>query len=214
MDISKKILVFILLFCGIFTANGQGKDFKAVKDLSQLQKRIQATSKEIISIQASFEQLKHLSILENDIKSSGMFYFKREDMLKWAYEKPYQYVIVMTGDEIKIKNEQKVSAFNVKSNRIFSEISLMMSILLRGEIFESHSFSIEMKENNNYYLALLQPSTKELKQFLSTVYMYFDKKQLTVSKLRMMEKSGDYTLITFHNKETNIEIPDNIFDLH
>jgi len=208
------IFVVIFLLHVMPPTQAQEMGYQAVKDITQLKKKIQDTAKEIQTIRASFEQLKHLSILENDIKSYGMFYFKRENNLRWAYEKPYQYVIVMTGDEIRIKNEQKVNAFDLKSNRLFREISLMMSVLLRGEIFENHAFSVEMKENENYYLALLKPSTEELKQFLATVYLYFDKEQLTVTKLRMIEKSGDYTLITFNDKKINIEIQDSIFDLH
>ena len=213
MKTARIILVVFFLFQVMFPAHAQETSYHAVKDITQLKKKIQDTSKDILTIRASFEQLKHLSILENDIKSYGMFYFKRDNNLRWAYEKPYQYVIVMTGDEIRIKNEQKVNAFDLKSNRLFREISLMMSVLLRGEIFENQAFSVEMKENENYYLALLKPSTEELKQFLATVYLYFDKEQLTVAKLRMIEKSGDYTLITFNDKEINIEIPDSIFDL-
>ncbi len=214
MKTAQIILVVFFLFNEMSPVHAQDTDYHAVKDISQLQKKIQDTSKEIQTIRASFEQLKHLSILENDIKSYGMFYFKRENNLRWAYEKPYQYVIVMTGDEIRIKNEQKINAFDLKSNRLFREISLLMSVLLRGEIFDNQAFSIEMKENENYYLAMLQPTTEELKQFLDIVYLYFDKEQLTVAKLRMIEKSGDYTLITFNEKEINIEIQDSIFDLH
>lgn len=209
-----KTILLLLITCLVsLRILAQDAAYHDVEDAAQIRSGIQKRSVKIQSIRSSFEQFKHLSILENDIKSEGMFYFKRRDKLRWEYEKPFRYAIVMSEDKIQIKNEDRVSAFDTKSSKLFSEISLMMSILLRGEIFENPSFKIALSENNEYLLATLYPTTKELKQFLDVIYMYFDKSQLTVSKLKMTEKSGDYTLIIFHNKEINVEIPDSIFDL-
>ena len=210
-----KTSLYILLVCffPLVPAIGQENDYHPLKDSASVREMIRKSSLDIHSIEASFVQVKHLDILENDIRSEGMFYFKRENKMRWEYDQPFKYIIVMTGDEILIKNENKVSAFNAKSNKLFTEVSRMMSVMLRGEIFDNPAFSVSLTGNKDFYLATAKPATKEMQQFLNTVYMYFEKKHLTVSKLRMLENSGDYTLITFHDKKINAEIPDSVFSL-
>ncbi len=206
-------LTMLIIFLPFMSVFGQKEGYRSLENAEAVRQRIQNTSRNILTLQASFTQLKHLSILENDIKSTGMFYFKQKNNLRWEYERPFQYIIVMSGNEIRIKNEGKVRLYDIKSNKLFSEISRMMSILLRGEIFDNTSFSVKLTEGDKDYLATLSPAGEDLKQFLNIVYVYFDKKQLTVNQLRMVENSGDYTLITFQDKKINGEIPDSIFSL-
>ena len=55
------------------------------------------------------------------------------------------------------------------------------------------------------------PKNEKMKKMLNEIQIYFDKKDLTVSKLKMLELDGDYTLIDFYDKKTNTPINDEIF---
>jgi outer membrane lipoprotein-sorting protein len=46
-----------------------------------------------------------------------------------------------------------------------------------------------------------------MKQMLREVQIYFDKKDLTVASLKMIESGDDYTRIDFINKKLNTNIP-------
>jgi outer membrane lipoprotein carrier protein len=46
-----------------------------------------------------------------------------------------------------------------------------------------------------------------MKQMLNEVQIYFDRNDLTVSSLKMIESGGDYTRINFNDKKLNTEIP-------
>jgi outer membrane lipoprotein-sorting protein len=50
-----------------------------------------------------------------------------------------------------------------------------------------------------------------MKDYLAKIEIMINKKDYTVDGLKMIELSGDYTLISFQNKELNAEIPADIF---
>ena len=54
----------------------------------------------------------------------------------------------------------------------------------------------------------MKPVKKELREYFNDISVSLDKKDLSVSKLDMMEPSGDNTVILFQNKEINATIPD------
>jgi outer membrane lipoprotein-sorting protein len=68
-------------------------------------------------------------------------------------------------------------------------------------------------ENNTYYLLKLKPLSKEMKKFFKEIDIYFDRKDVSVSIIKMTELSGDYTEIKFISKRLNVEIPDDKFIL-
>src|SRR4051812_9107030 len=96
---------FILLIFISQTVIAQ--NFKAVKDTSALKQKIENMSKTVNSIESDFTQEKNLSMLSEKITSKGNFKFKKENMLRWEYNSPYKYLIVINKDKIWIKDEKK-----------------------------------------------------------------------------------------------------------
>jgi outer membrane lipoprotein-sorting protein len=50
-----------------------------------------------------------------------------------------------------------------------------------------------------------------MQEFFSTILVTIDRKDYSVAGINMIEKGGDNTLISFHNKEINPIIPDAVF---
>ena len=50
-----------------------------------------------------------------------------------------------------------------------------------------------------------------MKEMISEIQIYFDKKDYSMSKLKLIEPGGDYTNIEFTNKKFNTTIPDEKF---
>jgi outer membrane lipoprotein-sorting protein len=59
----------------------------------------------------------------------------------------------------------------------------------------------------------LKPLSKEMKKFFKEIAICFDKKDVSVTIIKMIELSGDYTEIKFISKRLNVEIPDDKFIL-
>ncbi len=213
MKLTKSALLGLLLtaFCSLaFIAVEDG--FSPLKDVEKVKKNIADQISTTSSIHSDFLQEKHLSFLEQPIVSKGEFYFKKEKKLRWEYIDPFKYLIVLNGDKVIIKDEKKTNQFDVASNKIFKEVSEMLSRLLRGEILnDEKDYEQAYFEGTSEYLVRLSPKKEEVKEMIDVIELYFDKTNHSVVKVNIQEKSGDYTLITFENTVFNEAIADEKF---
>lgn len=202
----KKVIAFIFIAQITIAQN-----FKAVKDTNALKQKIEAMSKTVNSIESDFTQEKNLSMLSEKIISKGHFKFKKENMLRWEYNSPYKYLIVINKEKIWIKDEKKTQKYDMNSNKVFKEINDIMMACVQGNIFKSGKFKVSYFENEKYYKLELSPLQKNMKESLKKINMYFDKSVTSVNKLDMIEPNDDYTTLEFILKSQNAQLPDNIF---
>lgn len=202
----KKIAALIFITHFTFAQN-----FKAVKDTFALRQKVEQMSKTVNTIESDFTQEKNLSMLSEKIMSKGHFVFKKENLLRWEYQTPYKYLIVINKDKIWIKDEKKTNKYDMNSNKVFKEINDIMIACVQGNIFKSGKFKVTYFENDKYYKLELYPLQKNMKESLKKINMYFDKNVTSVSKLDMIEPNDDYTTLEFTTKKLNGPIADNIF---
>ena len=202
------ILIFVI---GITSSFSQDKSFKKVTNLEQLKTKISEYSDKTNSIKSDFIQEKHLEILENPLISKGKFLYKKQNNIRWEYIEPLKYIIVIHKGKFTIKDETKVSEYDIESNKMFKEINNMIITSMKGDIINNKDFNSSFFENKTFYLAKLKPNKKEIADFISSIEIYFDKTDFSVSKVIMVETEEDYTKITFKNKSINSAINDNLF---
>ena len=203
------VLFVLVLFC---LSSFSQSSFKAIKDISLFKSNLAEMTEKTNTIKSDFIQEKNLSFLSEKIISKGLFYFKKENKIRWQYTEPFDYLIIINDDKIYIKDEDRESKYDMASNKIFKEINKIITGCIQGDILNNDKeYKIEYYENDNLYYVKLTPYSEKMKEFLSNIDIYFDKKDFSVSKLEMMELSGDYTKIEFINKKLNKEIPDEKF---
>ena len=199
------LILFLLIFNTVTYSQTEG--FKNVSNSAPVFTKLKEASGKINSMQSSFTQEKVMSIFSETIKSKGQFYYKKTNLLRWEYTDPFKYLIIINNDKIFIRDESKGNVFDMKSNKMFKEINNIMLGSVQGTLFnDSKNYTIKLWENKSFYLVELSPINAGLKDFVKTIYLYFDKKDNTVSKLRLTEPSGDYTIISFTNKKMNVNI--------
>ena len=207
----------VLLASIIILANlpvfSQSSSFITLKDTSLFLLKLEETTKKIRTIQCDFVQEKYMSCLSEKIINKGHFCFKKDNLIRWEYLEPFEYFIIINNAQIYIKDEDKVNKYNIKGNKMFKEIIQFMPNSLQENILnnDNSKYKSEFFEDDKYYLVKLIPLLKNTKKFINNINIYFDKKDYSVSILKIVELSGDYTKINFHNKIFNKIIPDEIF---
>jgi outer membrane lipoprotein carrier protein len=79
---------------------------------------------------------------------------------------------------------------------------------IQGDILKNdRDYTITYFENSNQYYVKLVPQDEKMRQMLNELQIWFDKSDLTISSLKMVESGEDYTKIDFLNKKLNSEIP-------
>ena len=206
-----RLLLLIIPCLLLASFEWQATDFTQVMDLKALEEKLNSNLEKINSIKSDFIQLKELEYLDETIVSKGQFWFKKENQLRWAYDEPFEYVIILNNGKFIIKDESIVNVHDINSNQAFLEINNLIIGLVRGSLMEHAKFEIEAFENDTQYLVKLVPKDSNMRKVISNMEVYFDKKDLTVGKIVMYENASDFTVITFINKKLNEPIPDNIF---
>ncbi len=206
-----KKLFILSIFIIPFLCFAQEKGFKSIKDPKEFNIKFDENVKKLISIKSDFVQEKHLSFMQDSIVSKGIFRYKKQDKIRLEYITPFKYLMVLNNGKIYIKDGAKVNKFDSRSNKLFKQINDMLINTMNGNVLQSKDYKITYFENDNVYLLELQPLDKSIADLIQKIKIYIDKKKLTVLKLRLTEKSGDYTLISFFNTQQNIEIKDEEF---
>lgn len=211
-SVMKKIslIVFTLGLVGNLFAQFDG--MKPVADPETVKAKLEKAATQTNDIFAEFVQEKNLSVLEEVIVSKGTFHFKKENKVRWSYTSPFKYLIVISGQKMYINDEGKEKEYDVKSNKMFREINKVVVGTVQGNLFKNADYKSEFLENTGYYLVKMVPIDAKMREFLQEIHLYFDKKDLTVARLKMMEQGGDFTLVNFVNKKVNAGIPDQQFD--
>jgi outer membrane lipoprotein-sorting protein len=208
------LLGMVLCIAAAAKASADSLDVRVLNDPSGFVRKAGDQSKSIVSIQSDFVQKKHLSVFSEDVVSRGRFLYKKEHRLRWEYTAPFKYVMVLNNDKFSINDNIKTSVFDVNSNAMFLEINDIMISCLKGTILtDSVRFKASFFETATTYIVKLAPLSGKMKGFLQRIEVFFEKSDLSLSQLHLVEVSGDYSNILFRNRKINTTIPDETFIL-
>jgi len=206
-----KAYLFLLVFIGLSSNLVLGQSFQKMADSKAFQKKLHEVTKNTKSLQTDFVQIKHLDVLSEDIESTGKLYYKANN-LRWEYLAPLEYLIVLKDGKVSIKDEGKVSSYDLSGNKTFQKINEMMMSSIQGDVLVAEEdYTYVFKESSQSYLVEMYPKAKKVKEFMKSIKIYFSKKDYAVEQVKMMEQSGDYTLMKFKNKKLNASISDQLF---
>jgi len=202
----RNLLIYILLALMPIGAMAQNDN--------QIAEKISRNSSQLQTLECDFVQTKYLKILNNKMVSRGKMYYQQPDKLRWEYQSPYSYILIMNQNKVLIKNNTRTDVIDINQNKMFKEIGrLMMNSIVGGFLDDQHSFDISITLSDGIYIATLLPLNREMKQMWTKLVLYFDPISLGVTQVEMHEKTGDYTVIELLNSVTNQSITPKTFEL-
>ncbi len=202
--------VMLILLSGIHSMAQSDKYVHIASD-DEIAKHLQEFSKNLSTIQCDFTQIKKLQYLEVDLKSVGIFYFQSPGKVRWEYRDPYQYIVLLNEGKLNLISESNENEIDMRSNEIFEEINALIISAVSGNIFDNPHYSVKAFENKTFYKIELKPESSSVAMMIEQMDLYFDKNNYSVSKIKMIEPSSDYSLISFTNQLFNESLPENIF---
>lgn len=205
-----KIFLFIFSVIAVNTAFGQ---YKLMPNTATFNTEFAAASAKTNSITSDFTQIKNLSMLSEKIISKGKFYFKKDDKVRMEYTSPYQYLMVINGSKVSIKDGQKTSTMSSRSSKMFQQINQLMMDCMRGAVFANKNFSTRLFEDSESFLAEMTPVTTQMASLFKKVNVVMKKNNFIVTQVQMFEPSGDYTSMNYSNQKLNSNLPDDLFTI-
>ena len=206
-----KRLFFIILVV-VLSLHVSGQTKLTAEQQKQLVEKIDKAASAMKSMQCDFTQTKSMKLLKKEMKSNGVMYFKQADKLRWQYTSPYDYTFIMNGDKVRIKSTKSTQDINVQGNKIFRQITnIILNTVTGGGLKSVSDFTVEVYQSDKGYFAKLYPKKKEVKQIYNVIEIYFNSSLTMVSSVRMIEKTGDETLVNLNNLKANVAINEKMF---
>lgn len=205
-----KIKFFTILFSFIVTIGFAQEQKMSNSEILNFKNEVTKETKNIKSLKTDFVQYKHMDFLSKDIETSGKMVFKAPNLLNWQYTKPYQYSIVFKNNKIYINDQGNKSTVDAKS-KMFEKINKLIVGSVSGNMFDDNEFTITYFKTKDYNIAKLFPKTATIKKYIKEVNLFFPENESTVTQVKLIEPSGDYTKIVFKNKQVNAKIDDSAF---
>lgn len=206
------MIKYLIILFSVITFSVISQEVKLTpKELSTFKEKVEKETKSLTSIRTDFEQSKHMAFLSNDIQSKGKMYLRSDGSLKWEYTSPNNYSVIFKNNVIMINDNGKKSTVSGEQD-MFKKINHLIAGSVSGKLFDDKEFEINYFKSGNDILVKLVPNSSTLKKYIGEVNLYFPQNDVTVSKVKLIEPSGDFTLITFINKELNVKIDPTIFN--
>lgn len=201
------IVIILYSFC----AMAQPAGYKPVQDIDAFRSSLSEANQQLFDISSDFKQEKHLSLLEDKIWSKGKFYFKKDFKVRIEYTEPYSYLMVMNGNKMTVKDEQKSNTFNTGNSKMMQSVNRIIVDCMSGTVFDNPDFKVTAYIGKAGYLLAMVPIASEMKKLFDQIDVYMDKKNLEVQMLTMTEKGGDYTNMNFYNIKHNTSLNESLF---
>lgn len=176
----------------------------------QKQQAIVAISRAVSAMetmQCTFVQTKHMSMLNDRLVSHGIMYYRQPDKLRWEYTRPYDYLFIFNGAKVYMGNRSRKSVVDTASNRLFREIAcIMMSTVTGKALADPERFSLDVEEVQQSWHVTLVPKKKELKRMFQKVVLVFNRADAAILGVNIYEKNGDLTEILMSDVMKNAKI--------
>ena len=197
------IVLFSLLM--VFSAGTFAQD-KPIDNPASLKKRLKDFADKNNSITCGFTQTKQVAYVKDPLITRGKFWFAEPGNIRWEQTSPDSYTMVIAGENMKVKKGEKVERHDLSSNRFLSEFRNLMVSTIDGTILDNGKFTTTYFENTGDYVLKMKPQQSRMKKMFTVLELHFNKSNLHLSKMVMVEKSGDSTSISFENAIFNAKI--------
>ena len=204
-----KIVFFFALF--VMKISAQESKMSNI-EIEKFKKDIISDSKNIETLMADFTQYKVMSFLEKPIISKGKLYLQNPKAMRWNYTQPIDYNVIFNNGKIYINDEGKKTSVDLQGNKKFEKLNQLIVGSVSGNLFNTSDFDITYAKTDKSRIAKLQPKLKDIKKYIKEIQLTFYTGQSTVTEVKMIEPSNDYTKILFTNKSLNKTINASVFN--
>ncbi|MCF0062252.1 outer membrane lipoprotein carrier protein LolA [Dyadobacter chenwenxiniae] len=204
-----KFTLMLLIFSAVIRI-AEGQSFNKVSNPEKVFLELRKASQSVNSIQAAFTEEKMLSVLKEPGHSSGVFYYKKSDKMRWEQKSPSSYVILINSDKLRVQEAGKEKNVG-QASRMAGQIKELMIGLVNGDFQQNKAFAQSCLESTGQYMIVLTPVNRRLKNIYSKITLVFPKSTLHLKELSFFEKGGDKSVMKFQNEKFNHPINDSLF---
>ncbi len=206
----RTVLITLMACCFVQAAFAQGTPMSKAQG-EQFEQELLKSTADTQTLQSDFTQYKHMDLLTKDIVSSGTMSFRSPNTVKWAYTKPYDYIIIFKDGKMKVNDAGRKSEVDIGSHKLLAQLNDMMTKSVRGDLFKDPAFNVGLFSGVKYDVVVLKPKDKVLAGYVKQLELNFGKKDRKIVELKIIEPGDDHTRIVISNLKINPVLGDAVF---
>lgn len=203
MNIKNLTICLIAMFSTAFALHSQ------TSEIEIFTQELNHHNASLKTIQSQFIQKRAMSVLQNTVEIKGHFYYSVPNAMLLDFDNGDY--IKMTESHFEIKNGDKVSSTKITANPMLRQLSSVLNSCVSGNIQSMIiGYNTSIKKSDKSWTLTMQPSTSKKTQS-AQIIIEFDRNDMSISKLKIVESNGDYIMYHFFNKKINEAINPEIF---
>ena len=207
----KKIILSILTLFIATALVGQpaGSKLLSSSEKATTIQKIKTNSTNLKTLKVDFTQEKTSKLFTDKVVSKGTMTYKKSNMLRWAYTSPKAYAIILNKKGAFFQNEKG----SVQNKMIEGLCKLLLRTINGDGLVDNSGFATSYYNcTDKSLLVLMKPTDKMMKEMYTSIEVYLDATTLLAKKVKLNEKKGDVTTITFSNHKKDVAVADSEFD--
>ncbi|HXF91677.1 MAG TPA: outer membrane lipoprotein carrier protein LolA [Nitrospiraceae bacterium] len=195
----------------------EGSEDKALKEVREVVKKVQARYEQTKDLQAEFAQTTRIEGFATPIASSGRVYIKKPGRLRWEYAEPSIEEIYVNHDDVKMYVPEHKQVLVGKLTQMAASKAPLE--LLQGAAKLEEQFDIEptpgkTRGAGGLPLVTLRPKRRdsEAVRTLDRIVMEVQPKTYFIKSLILHEISGNVVTFEFNGLKANAGLKDGLFD--
>jgi outer membrane lipoprotein carrier protein len=192
-------------------------DEKALHEVREVVKQLQARYEKMKDLQADFSQKTKIEGFERPVTSSGKVYIKKPGRLRWDYLDPATEQIYVNQEDVKVYVPEHKQVLVGKLTQMAASKAPLE--LLQGAAKLDESFEIEPTRGRDrgvggIPLITLIPKAKdqESTQNLQKIVVEVFPKTYFIRTVSLHEVSGNVAVFEFSNLKSNLGLGNEVFD--
>ncbi len=192
-------------------------DAKALQEVREVVKQLQARYEKTKDLQADFSQKTKIEGFERPVTSSGKVYIKKPGRLRWDYLDPATEQIYVNQEDVKVYVPEHKQVLVGKLTQMAASKAPLE--LLQGAAKLDESFEIEPTRGRDrgvggMPLITLIPKAKgqESTQNLQKIVVEVFPKTYFIRAVSLHEVSGNVAVFEFSNLKPNLGLGNEVFD--
>lgn len=192
-------------------------DEKALQEVREVVKQLQARYEKTKDLQADFSQKTKIEGFERPVTSAGKVYIKKPGRLRWDYLDPATEQIYVNQEDVKVYVPEHKQVLVGKLTQMAASKAPLE--LLQGAAKLDESFEVEPTTGKNrgvggMPLITLIPKAKEQEstQNLQKIIVEVFPKTYFIRTVSLHEISGNVAVFEFSNLKPNLGLGNEVFD--
>lgn len=187
---------------------GDGREFSSAGQL------VAAVMKEAAgarSLTCSVVQEKHLSMLAGPVIFRGAMSLEKPGRLRWEFTEPVPSIFIINGSKVmRCTPGSRPVKFDIDSNPVMKQAVMQMMAWINGD-YKKFSAFFHMSLSSRGTGLVLVPAHKKTAGGITRITIMFYPVMLRPKKVRIQEKEGDWTEITFRGYAINRTLKSELF---